>query len=145
MPKTIPIIKQSGVIRNKDYALRQLDMLFGTISDGEYELILPKKKKKRTIPQNRLMWLWFACLEQDSGTPKESFHDYYCGMFLLRHETVMGKDVTLVSGTSKLNTVQFKDFLDKVQADVASERGIILPNPDDLYWSEFEAYYENFI
>lgn len=42
-------------------------------------------------------------------------------------------------------TVQFSDFLNKIQADANVEFGIRLPSPDDLYWGEFEAYYKNFI
>jgi hypothetical protein len=145
MKKTVRIQKQNGEIRHADSVMNQISAIFATLPNGEHILTVSKQVKHRTIDQNRLMWLWFACLEHDSGTLKETYHDYYCGKFLLRHETVMGKDVTLVGGTSKLNTVQFKNFLDKVQADAVSEKGIILPNPDDLYWSEFEAYYKNFI
>jgi hypothetical protein len=145
MTKTIPIIKQSGEIRNKDYALRQLETLLGTIRNGEYVLTLSKQEKKRTLAGNRLFWLWMACLERETGTPKEDCHDYYCSKFLCRNVVINGEEKTVTGGTSKLNTVQFSNFLDKIQADAASEFGITLPDPNDLYWSEFETYYKNFI
>jgi hypothetical protein len=145
MHKTIPIIKQSGEIRNKDYALRQLETLLGTIRNGKYVLTLSELKKKRSDEQNNIMWLWFTCLENETGTTKEDFHDYYCSKFICRHVVINGEEKTVIGGTSKLNTVQFSNFLDKVQADAADEFGITLPNRDDLYWNEFEAHYKNFI
>lgn len=36
-----------------------------------------------------------------------------------------------------------KQFLDMVQADAASELGIILPDPEDLNYAAFEEYYRN--
>ncbi|MDR2628229.1 MAG: hypothetical protein LBC40_09375 [Dysgonamonadaceae bacterium] len=143
--KTIPIIKQSGEIRNRDYALRQLETLFGTIRNGEYVLTLSKQEKKRTLAENRLFWLWMACIEKETGTSKEDCHDYYCSKFLRRHAIINGRETEVTSGTSSLNTVQFSVFLDNIQADAASEFGIKLPDPKDLYWAEFEAYYKNFI
>jgi hypothetical protein len=145
MSRTIPIIKQAGKIRNRDCALRQLETLLGTIRNGEYDLTLSRKEKKRTPAENRLFWLWMACIEHETGTSKEDCHDYYCTRFLQRHTIVGGKETTVVGGTSKLNTFQFSVFLDNIQADAAGEFGITLPNPDDLRWAEFENYYMNFI
>ena len=145
MTKTIPVVKQSGEIRNRDSALRQIEMLFAAIRNGEYTLTLSKKERRRTLAENRLFWLWMACLEKETGTPKEDCHDYYCSKFLSRQVIIGGEEKTVTGGTSKLNTVQFSDFLNKVQADAASEFGIQLPNPEDLYWGEFEEYYRNFI
>ena len=43
--------------------------------------------------------------------------------------------------TSKLNTKQMSDFMNKVQADAASELGIQLPIPEDRYFEEFYQQY----
>jgi hypothetical protein len=145
MPKTVKITKQSGEIINREYALRQLDTVLGTIRNGDYVIKIEKREKKRTLPSNRLFWLWMACLEKETGTAKEDCHDYYCNKFLSRRAVINGSEKTVTGGTSKLNTVQFSDFLNRIQADAASEFGITLPSPEDLYWNEFEAYYNNFI
>ena len=145
MAGTISIIKQGGEIRGREGVLSRLEAMFGTIRNGAYTLTLSRQERRRTLAENRLLWLWFSCLEKETGTPKEDFHDYYCSRFLRRQVVFNGEERTVTGGTSKLNTVQFSDFLNRIQADVASEFGIRLPNPDDLYWSEFEACYRHFI
>jgi hypothetical protein len=145
MTKPIQITKRAGEILNRESVLKQLEARFGTLRNGEYILSLSRQEKRRTLAENRLFWLWMACMEKETGTPKEDFHDYYCTKFLRRHVAIGSEDRTVISGTSKLNTVQFSDLLDKVQSDAATEFGIKLPNPDDLYWEEFEMYYKQFI
>lgn len=145
MSKTIKIVKKNGEIQYKEYVLNQLENSFRTLQNGEHSISISKLVKKRTIDQNRLMWLWFACIERETGTSKEDVHDYYCKKFLIRTANINGVEEKIYSGTSKLTTLGMKDFLDKVQADASSEFGIQLPDPNDLHWKEFEEHYKHFI
>lgn len=145
MAKTIKLTKNNGEIQYKEYVLNNLENAFKTIPNGEHVITISKLVKKRTLDQNRLMWLWFACIEHETGTNKNDIHDYYCMLFLRRTAIINGEERVVTHGTSKLSTVGMKDFLDKVQSDVSSEFGIILPNPDDLRWKEFEEQYKHFI
>jgi hypothetical protein len=138
-------IKKDGKIQYKENLLNNIESCFGIIPNGRYLLSIRKEQEKRSLDQNALMWLWFACIENETGQDKYDVHDHYCSRFLRRTISINGQEETVVSGTSKLNTARFSDFLDKVQSDAVSEFGIRLPNPDDLYWNEFEAYYRNFI
>ena len=145
MNRTIHFEKQNGEILQRDWLFQQINMRLGDLTNGKCLLSFEKKKEKRTLSQNRLMWLWFACIEHNTGTSKEDAHDYYCSLFLRRHVTLNGRETEVVSGTSGLHTVQFADFLKKIQADAASELGITLPDPEATYWEEFERYYAQFI
>ena len=104
-----------------------------------YEVVISRKKEKRSISQNALMWMWFECLAQETGHTKEQFHEHYCNMFLKKLSPIDGQMV--VGGTRALTKDAFTDFLNKVQADAASYFGVILPTPEDLYWAEFENYF----
>ena len=147
MSKTIKFIKNSGEIKYKEYVLNNLENAFKMIPNGEHIITISKLVKKRTIDQNRLMWLWLTCLGRDSetGSNKDEFYEYYCYKFLKERKIVNGTEITVIKGSSKLNTIQFNDFLDNIQADAAIEYGIQLPNPEDLRWKEFEEYYKHFI
>ena len=70
-------------------------------------------------------------------------YDYYRSLYLSRMVTVNEKEVQVSSGTSSLDTKQFTEFLNHVQADAAAEFGIKLPTPDDLYWEEFQNEYKS--
>ena len=102
---------------------------------------IERKTEPRTVSQNALMWMWFKCMEDNTGTEKQDWHDYYCAKFLLREANFGGKRYTVVGGTSGLNTVQMTNFMNKVQADAATEWGITLPLPADRYYQEFIQHY----
>ena len=89
------------------------------------------------------MWLWFTCIERETGTDKLDVHDFYCKKFLKRRMYMNGLEDVVVGSTSKLNTMQMKTFLDKVQADAATELGIKLPLPSDLYYNDFINEYRH--
>ena len=108
-----------------------------------YEVVISRKKEKRSVSQNSLMWMWFECLAQETGHTKEQFHEHYCNMFLKKLSPIDGQMV--VGGTRALTKDAFTDFLNKVQADAASYFGVILPTPEDLYWSEFENYFKQYV
>lgn len=121
---------------------KSFDYLCSLLKNGVYVVNIKKKIEPRTVSQNALMWMWFQCMEDCTGQPKEDWHDYYCNLFL-RRETVIGnRQVIISSGSSKLNTVQMTNFLNKIQADAASEWGIQLPLPADRYYKEFVDEYK---
>lgn len=133
MKKTILISKQKGKVLNLDAIHKQLDCVLNLSANGEYELSFGKRMSKRTMAQHRLMWGWFALLEEDSGTSRQAWHDYFCSKFRRYEVCVSNRIIEVVGGTRNLNTAEMAEFLTKVQADVASEFGIALPTAEDLY------------
>lgn len=118
-----------------------LDYLFSTLRNGSYNLILKHVNEKRTINQNDLMWMWFRCIENDTGTDKNDIYMYYCKKFLCKVIRVGEKVEKVYETSSMLNTAQMSDFMKKIQADAASELGITLPIPEDKY---FESFYQQY-
>jgi len=139
---TISISKKEGKINES--ISTQINMALKTLANGEYTLTITKRRTKRSVEQNSLMWMWFNCIENETGTSKQDVHDYCCRAFNYRVVEINGKQEKVAGGTSKLTTVTMTDFLNKVQAWAASELGIILPNPDDLEFEEFQKYYKQF-
>lgn len=118
-----------------------LDYLFSTLRNGSYNLTLKRVNEKRTVNQNDLMWMWFRCIENDTGTDKNDIYMYYCKKFLCKVIRVGEKVEKVYETSSMLNTAQMTEFMNKIQADAASEFGITLPIPDDKY---FEAFYQQY-
>lgn len=119
---------------------KPLDLLLSLLPNGKFTLTIKKQAKDRSVSQNALMWMWFACIADTTGNTKEEVHDAYCFMFLSRPVTMGSRSGIIPMGTSGLNTEEMKEFLDKVQAD-AAQMGITLPDPGDQY---FEAFCEEF-
>lgn len=100
-----------------------------------------QKNANRSISQNSLYWLWLTCLEHETGQDRNEIHDLFKDMFILPVETeVFGRKIIRHTTTDK-DTSQFKFYLDKIQIFAATELGIKLPDPNDLYWKEFYNYY----
>ena len=115
--------------------------IFSTLANGNYTITIKKAKEKRSIPQNDLMWMWLACIERETGTPKDEVYMYYCKKFLMRTVTIGQKIECIYMTTSKLNTEQMTTFLNQLQADAETELGIRLPTPQDRFW---EAFYQDY-
>ena len=115
--------------------------VFQLLRNGRYTVTIVKEKDPRSIAQNDLMWLWFTCIEQETGTSKQDVHDYYCMKFLQKTIPWNGDDLIIVEGTSRLTKERFSWFLDNVQADARTEFGISLPRPEDQYFEEFYQTY----
>lgn len=137
MAKVVTVRKADGRVTCDT----DLDYLVSTLRNGTYTLTIKKAAEKRSVSQNALMWMWFTCVENETGTPKKDVHDYYCGLFLTKEISYKGQAFSVVGQTSNLTTQQMTDFLNKVQADVQTEFGIQLPLPEDRYFEEFYQQY----
>lgn len=116
--------------------------VFALLRNGVYTLSITRAREPRSLDQNALMWLWFTCIEQETGTTRQDVHDYYCVRFLRRSIVWNGMDRTVVEGTSKLSKERMTWFLNQVQADALTEFGIKLPLPEDKYFEEFYQTYK---
>ncbi len=122
---------------------KSFDYLCSLLRNGVYTVKIVRKTAPRTISQNSLMWMWFKCMEEATGQLKDDFHDYYKAKFLSRQVAVGGRWVTVVGSTTKLNTLQMTDYLEKIKADAATEFGITLPLPTDRNYQTFVNEYRN--
>lgn len=121
---------------------REPASVFALLSNGRYTVTVVKEREPRSLDQNALMWLWFTCIAQDTGTPQQDVHDYYCAKFLRKQITWNGTTRTIVEGTSKQTKERMTNFLNQVQADALTEFGITLPLPEDKYFEEFYQTYK---
>lgn len=111
------------------------------LRNGEYTVKITRRTRPRTISQNSLMWMWYACMEESTGTPKDDIHEYYKAKYLSREVWIGGRPCRVPGSTAKLNTMQFTAYLDKIKADAAAEYGIMLPLPEDASYQAFVTEY----
>ena len=111
--------------------------------DKDFNLMcsLLRKTQPRTISQHSLMCMWYKCMEDSTGTPKEDFHDYYKAKYLSREVAVGNRLYRVAGSTTDLNTLQMTNYLEKVKADAATEFGIMLPLPEDRDYQTFITEY----
>ena len=137
MAKTVTMRKQDGRLTFD----QELPYVFSLLANGTYNIIIKRAREKRSIPQNDLMWMWLACIERETGTPKDDIYMYYCKKFLMKTIEVGGHQERIYNTSSKLSSEQMTDFLNKIQADALSELGIPLPQPQDRFFEQFYAQF----
>ena len=120
---------------------QELPYVFSTLANGTYTLTIKRASEKRSISQNDLMWMWFQCISNETGTPKDEIYMYYCKKFLMRTMSIGERMERIYMTSSKLNSEQMTAFLNQIQADAASELGITLPTPQDRYFEQFYQQY----
>ena len=143
MSKSILVNKIKNQTLNVSEILAQVEVMLSDATYGTYLLTFERAKKPRSSEQNRLMWLWFTCIAKSWSEAtnmtftRQDVHDAYCLMFL----PVQTPKGNVAGKTSGLTTEQMTEFLNKVQADAASEYGITLPNPEDRYFEIWAKQY----
>lgn len=107
---------------------------------------ITRRQTRRTVNQNRLYWLYVACIMQETGNSKDVIHEWLKVKFL-GNETVMIGDeaISVPVSTARLNTAQFTHYIDRIVTWASSELGIILPDPEESYFEQFYEAYKNFI
>ena len=120
---------------------QELPYVFSLLSNGTYTITIKKASQKRSIPQNDLMWMWLTCIERETGTPKDDVYMYYCKKFLIKTITMGNKQERIYNTSSKLTNEEMTEFLNKIQADAATELGIRLPLPEDRFFEQFYAQF----
>lgn len=106
-----------------------------------YTVEILQKRKVRSISQNSLYWLWLTCIEFETGTNRDELHDYFKHKFILPVEVnVFGEKIMRWTTTDK-DTLQFKEYLDKIQIFASVDLSITLPDSEDKYWDEFYSFY----
>lgn len=137
MAKQVTMTKKEGRLTFDT----ELAYLFSTLQNGTYQITVKKVSEKRSIAQNDLLWMWMTCIQNETGTPKDEVYMYYCKKFLMRTMTIGQRQERIYVTSSKLTAEQMTDFLNRIQADAATELGITLPTPQDRF---FEAFYDDY-
>ena len=84
----------------------------------------------RTTLQNNYYWLYLSIIELETGNNANDLHEYFKRKFLLPvfiSITIKGvkKEVKIPRTTTKLNKIEFGEYLDKICA----ETDVPLPDP----------------
>jgi len=101
-------------------------------ADHPLEVILRRHRKKRSLDQNALYWMWLGIISRVTGNDTDQLHETFKQMFAeAKVAEVFGKTVTTYS-TAKMNVGEMSEYLDRVYAFAASE-GILLPLPEERW------------
>ena len=114
--------------------------------EKRYTVSITLKREIRTVPQNRLYWLYVTCISDETGSSKDDIHSYFKQTFLKVDELVIGNtNIPQTVSTTKLNTKMMADLINQIIVWASSELGIILPDPADYLWDQFYEKYKDML
>lgn len=135
MPK-FKIIGSAGRDKVVEYINRLPD------NGKQWDVSITPHRIKRTVLQNSLYWLWVGLVAKDTGNLPDVIHEVFKEMFLDGQVVELGEvEVVVRPSTTKLDTRQFMLYLERIEAWVTSELGIVLPHPEDAFWEDFMQEY----
>lgn len=95
-----------------------------------YDVSVKVHRSKRSNPQNAWYWTIVGIVAKETDNDKEVIHRLFKKMFIGYDVKVVGNErIAVVRSSSTLNTEEFSEYLSKVEAFVAQELGILLPDP----------------
>lgn len=112
---------------NDKYARHHLSKFEGK----DVVVTVEKKNNKRSLPQNKYMWLCLEYISESTGHAPDDLHRLFKGMFLPRKEVMLnGKKYSLAGSTTDLTKGQFVEYMMRITAE-AADMGIVLPSPEE--------------
>jgi hypothetical protein len=96
------------------------------------EVVLRKQKSTRSINQNNYYWGVVLELLSDNGNTPDEWHEMCRQMFLKSFKTVNNKEIEFARSTTKLNTTEFEEYLEKIRRWAATELNCFIPLPNEV-------------
>lgn len=91
-------------------------------------------RKRRSVSQNALMWIWLHEIATETGNDADDLHDLFKRKYLLPDEKEILGEVHQVYTTRTLSTVEFTEYLTRIEAFMATGYGITLTQPEASGW-----------
>lgn len=92
----------------------------------------------RTMPQNRLYWMYLGIIERETGEEAWQLHEYFKRTHLPpKFIKVRGKEIKIPQTTTNLKKLEFGEYMDKICAETN------VPIPDTEAWNYGEDESKN--
>lgn len=114
---------------------REFDNQLGHFKDTAVELILRKKKKYRSIQQNKLLWTYYTMIADHTGFSKDEIHSILKLKFLKveKANQSTGAIYPYVRSTTELTTTEMMDYISEIQKFAAEDLDVRLPDPYEQF------------
>lgn len=125
------------VVKKNEDKDRVLDYFNNLVINEQHSIEIKPYKRNRSKAQNRLMWEWIGIISNDLGYSKEEMHDVFKVKFLepkIIQDPSTGDTMKVPGSTKRLNTKEFTEHLEKIEA-FAQMMDIRLPKPDDYMYA----------
>lgn len=106
--------------------------------NGKHVVVyIGKPTKDRTLPQNSYLWgVPYKIIAEETGSDVDSVHYEMVGMFLRES----GGTIPRIKSTTKLSTIEFNEYVDRIIRWAAEFLGLYIPLPnEEEMWKSYES------
>lgn len=130
-------------ITTKEYDVQRMYDYIKRLVKNKAKVEVVQIKQTRSTSQNRLYWMWLNCISQETGQDPEDVHEVLKSFYLTGKFIKVGNlGQNVKPSTTKLNTKEFTDYLDKIKLWASEEMGITLLDPNDKLFEDFKFMYD---
>lgn len=98
--------------------------------DCELEVVIERKHATRSLAQNRLYFgVYCKVLSEHTGYTVEEIHEALKAKFLPKHIGIGRHEVVVGQTTTRLNKIEFGEYLKAIQQWAAEELDVNIPDP----------------
>jgi len=127
--------KQTFIVRSEEVRANLMREVAAMQIVTPQEVTIKPYRKKRSLSQNAYLHMILGIIADETGNSIEDVKEAYRDMFLGKVAVSLGGEERIVGrSTTKLNTQEMNDLLDKIRAHAATELGINLPLPEDRFY-----------
>ena len=97
-------------------------------------LTVQDDRPKRSNDQNEYYWgLCLKLISDHTGHTVDELHDILKYKFLGAEEkTIAGETVKILKSTTKLNTLQFEEYLGRIREWASTKLNVVIPLPNEV-------------
>ena len=129
-------------IHTKEQAIRIADLVRALNVEGKQWVVTIKKyQKQRSLPANNLYWKWLTIIGNELGSTKDEMHDIFREKFLPWEEIEKcGVKVKILTSTSAetFSVAMMGEYMTQIDRFAAQDMAILLPHPEDDFYSELQ-------
>jgi hypothetical protein len=124
------LIDKNGKISENNRG--KVQMIFDTFAGQIIIANFKKKTRKRSLPQNSLLWLYNEILGKELGYTAEEMHEVMKGEIFGYEEKKFGDEIKLVpkKHTKDLSTIDFAWYIQEYQRIAIQKLNVLLPDPE---------------
>jgi hypothetical protein len=124
------------ILRDENLRQRVIELIGALNLDKLWQITIEPYRKKRSLSQNALMWVWLEevvkHVHETTGQDKDDIHEFFKAKFLPARQVEMAGDTIEYRTTTKLTTAEMSAYMNAIEAWATSELGLLLPLPVEL-------------
>jgi len=100
-----------------------------------FQMLLATHRPKRTTNQNRYLFgVVYKNLSETTGHTPEEMHEYCKVEFNPIRLSIAGQEKIIGGSTTNLDTLQFQEYVGKIQRWAAEFLNCVIPDPNQTEW-----------